>query len=178
MPTNFNATAGNAQVVLTWTASGGAAGYIIYRSTASGQEVLYKTVTGTSFTDAGLANGTTYYYKIAAVNSGGASALSGRTPPNRCCEADSGPAASASEGIDGIPSLGSRLVPETMSAAASSENQPAKGVIRYGRYPCGACRPPRDRRRPLPRSDLRFHRHLDASFARRLNSRVFNPSRS
>ncbi len=77
VPTNFNATAGNAQVVLTWTASGGAAGYIIYRSTASGQEVLYKTVTGTSFTDAGLANGTTYYYKIAAVNSGGASALSG-----------------------------------------------------------------------------------------------------
>ncbi len=34
-------------------------------------------MTGTSFTDAGLTNGVTYYYKIRAVNAGGASGLSG-----------------------------------------------------------------------------------------------------
>jgi Hypothetical glycosyl hydrolase family 15/Fibronectin type III domain len=77
-PTNFKATAGNAQVVLTWTASSGATSYNLYRSTASGAEAFYKNVTGTSFTDTGLANGTTYYYQINAVNAGGSSARSGQ----------------------------------------------------------------------------------------------------
>ena len=76
-PTNFKATAGNGQVVLTWTASSGATSYSLYRSTLSGQETLYKSgLTGTSFTDTGLTNGTTYYYEIQALNAGGQSGLS------------------------------------------------------------------------------------------------------
>ncbi|MBI3411176.1 MAG: fibronectin type III domain-containing protein, partial [Planctomycetes bacterium] len=75
-PTNLTATAGNAQVTLTWTASSGATSYNIYRSTAPGGEgatPLVSGVTSTSFTNTGLTNGTTYYYQVTAVNSGGES---------------------------------------------------------------------------------------------------------
>ncbi len=79
-PTGLNAAAGDTQAMLTWSApSGPVAGYNLYRATASGAEggTPYKTgIGGTSFTDTGLTDGTTYYYKVAAVNSVGTSALS------------------------------------------------------------------------------------------------------
>ena len=74
--TSLAPTAGNAQVVLSWTASTGATSYNIYRSTTSGGEgsTAYKTgVTAATFTDTGLTNGTTYYYEVTAVNTGGES---------------------------------------------------------------------------------------------------------
>ena len=73
-PTNLAATAGNAQVSLTWTGSTGATSYNVKRSTTSGGP--YTTVgtsTTTSFTNTGLTNGTTYYYVATAVNSAGES---------------------------------------------------------------------------------------------------------
>jgi fibronectin type 3 domain-containing protein len=82
-PTGLQAMPGNQSVSLQWTAptnTGGSSitGYNIYRSTTSGAEALVQSgVTGTSYTDSGLANGTTYYYKVAAVNSVGTGALSG-----------------------------------------------------------------------------------------------------
>ena len=73
-PTNLLATAGNAQVALSWSGSAGATSYNVERSTTSGGP--YTTVaspTTTSYTDTGLSNGTTYYYVVAAVNSVGTS---------------------------------------------------------------------------------------------------------
>jgi Malectin domain/Fibronectin type III domain len=77
-PTGLVATAGNGSVALTWTASTGATSYSIYRGTASGGEgaTPVGTATSNSFTDTGLANGTTYYYTITASNSAGTSAHS------------------------------------------------------------------------------------------------------
>ena len=76
-PTNLAATAGNGQVTLTWTAAGGAISYNLYRGTSGGGETLLQSgLTGTSFTNTGLSNGTTYYYQITAVNSSGESARS------------------------------------------------------------------------------------------------------
>jgi endoglucanase len=78
-PTELAATAGNAQVALTWTASSGAASYNVYRGTTAGGEATTPIATGitsTSYTSTGLTNGTTYYYKVAAVNSAGTSPLS------------------------------------------------------------------------------------------------------
>jgi len=78
-PTGLKATAGNAQVSLSWTASSGAASYNVYRGTSSGGEGTTPITTGvttTSYVNTGLTNGKTYYYKVAAVNAGGTSALS------------------------------------------------------------------------------------------------------
>ncbi|MGO8670935.1 MAG: malectin domain-containing carbohydrate-binding protein, partial [Capsulimonadaceae bacterium] len=77
VPTGLAATAGNAQVALSWTASSGATSYNVFRSTASGGEgtTAYKSgITTTSYTDTGLINGATYYYTANAVNSYGSSA--------------------------------------------------------------------------------------------------------
>jgi fibronectin type 3 domain-containing protein len=64
-------------VTLSWNAVGGAASYKVYRCTASGAETLLQSgVTGTTFTDTGVTNGTAYYYKVSAVNAAGESPLS------------------------------------------------------------------------------------------------------
>jgi len=78
-PTGLSAAPGNAQVSLSWAASSGAATYNLYRSTSSGGEgtTAYQTgLTGTSYTDTGLTNGVTYFYTLAAVNTGGSSGQS------------------------------------------------------------------------------------------------------
>jgi hypothetical protein len=78
-PTQLAAAAGNAQVALSWTASSGAVTYNVYRGTASGAEGTTAVATGiatVTHTDTGLTNGTTYFYKVAAVNPGGTSPLS------------------------------------------------------------------------------------------------------
>ena len=78
-PTGLKATSGSGQVSLTWTASAGATSYNLYRGTATGAEgttPIAKSINGTSYTNTGLTNGTTYFYKVAAVNAAGTSPLS------------------------------------------------------------------------------------------------------
>jgi fibronectin type 3 domain-containing protein len=75
-------------VVLSWRASssGGSpvSAYNIYRSTASGAETLLaSTGDGTSYTDTTVANGTTYYYRVSAVNAIGEGARSGEKSARR-----------------------------------------------------------------------------------------------
>jgi fibronectin type 3 domain-containing protein len=75
VPTNLQATAGNAQVGLSWSASTSATSYHLKRSTTSGGPFTQVSApASTSFTDAGLANGTKYFYVVSAVNSLGESA--------------------------------------------------------------------------------------------------------
>ncbi|HEY6788444.1 MAG TPA: malectin domain-containing carbohydrate-binding protein, partial [Trebonia sp.] len=77
-PVGLAATAGNASVALAWTATAGATSYSVYRGTAPGAEgtTPVGTTTTNSFTNTGLANGTTYYYTITASNTAGTSAHS------------------------------------------------------------------------------------------------------
>ena len=70
-PTGPIATAGYGQVSLTWTASSGATNYNVKRSTTSGGETTIASTTGTSYTDTNLLDGTTYYYVVSALNTGG-----------------------------------------------------------------------------------------------------------
>ncbi len=63
-------------VTLNWTASTSTvAGYFVYRGTQSGgpyTKLQSTSVPGTSFTDTTVQSGTTYYYVVTAVDSGGA----------------------------------------------------------------------------------------------------------
>ncbi len=67
-PADFTATANGNQINLTWSASTGASYYKIYHW-PGGIEVA--TVTTTSYTDTGLAPGTTYTYTVTACDAGG-----------------------------------------------------------------------------------------------------------
>ncbi len=72
IPGRLTAAPGNTQVALTWNSVSGATSYNLKRAQVSGG--IYATViniTGTNFTDTGLANLTTYYYVVSAVTARG-----------------------------------------------------------------------------------------------------------
>jgi len=77
-PTGLAATAGDAQVTLSWTASSYATGYTVKRSTDSGgpyTAIGTTTAPTVTYTDSsGLINGTTYYYVVSATGAGGTGA--------------------------------------------------------------------------------------------------------
>ncbi len=63
--------------VLTWKAVSGATSYKVYRSTTKGSGYsLLGTTTATSYTNTGAKAGTTYYYRVKAVNDAGLSPYS------------------------------------------------------------------------------------------------------
>jgi fibronectin type 3 domain-containing protein len=104
-PTGLTATAGNAQVSLTWTASAGATSYNVKRGTTAGGPYTTPVASGittTSYTDTGLTNGTTYYYVVSAVNTNGESANSAQASATPSAPSPTGivfrAAASASNG--------------------------------------------------------------------------------
>ena len=92
-PLSLQATAGDAQVYLSWAApsnNGGSSitSYKIYRSASSGTETfLAATGNVLSYTDTAVTNDQTYFYKVTAVNSVGESSQSNEasaipsTPP-------------------------------------------------------------------------------------------------
>ncbi|MBC8258648.1 MAG: hypothetical protein H8E38_06520 [SAR324 cluster bacterium] len=78
-PTGLTATGGNQQVVLDWTAVSGASSYTVYWDNASGittSDSGITSITTDNYTHTGRDNSTTYYYKVAAINSAGTGTLS------------------------------------------------------------------------------------------------------
>jgi len=76
-PANLTATAGDSQVSLNWNAVPNANSYQLFRSVTNGGPYAQITVTtATNFLNAGLSNGTNYYYVVKAANSVGAGAAS------------------------------------------------------------------------------------------------------
>ncbi len=79
-PTSLNATAGDAQIAMSWSApadDGGSAvtGYTVQHATnAGGPWTTDSTNTSTSRTITGLTNGTQYFVRVAATNAAGTSA--------------------------------------------------------------------------------------------------------
>jgi hypothetical protein len=78
-PTGLTATPGNGRVDLSWNPVAGAQSYLLQRATsADGPYTSVGTgISGTAFSDTGVTNGVTYYYKVAASGAGGTSAWSG-----------------------------------------------------------------------------------------------------
>jgi fibronectin type 3 domain-containing protein len=69
------AVAGNAQVIVSWSASANASSYLVYQNHGTGDS-LATTTSATSVTLVGLANGTTYTYHVTATNIAGSAATS------------------------------------------------------------------------------------------------------
>jgi len=77
-PATLLAEPGDGAVPLRWQQSSGATGYAVLRATSSGgpYTTIAANVTGGSYIDTSVANGTTYYYAITATNAAGTSANS------------------------------------------------------------------------------------------------------
>jgi len=81
-PQNPQASTGNGQITLTWSApssDGGSAitNYNIYRGTSAGGEIMLTTIGNVlTYTDTGVTNDQVYYYKVKAVNIVGEGAYS------------------------------------------------------------------------------------------------------
>jgi hypothetical protein len=73
-PSNLVAAAGNQQVALDWTASTSShvGGYRVYRENSNGTwpttPLATTSATTTTYTDIGLANGTTYTYRVTTID--------------------------------------------------------------------------------------------------------------
>ncbi len=77
-PASVIATAGSAQNTVSWNAVTNATSYNLYWSTTAGVTTSSTKISGVSspYTPLSLTNGTTYYYKISAVDTGGEGPLS------------------------------------------------------------------------------------------------------
>jgi fibronectin type 3 domain-containing protein len=130
-PTGLKATPGTALVNLSWTASTGATSYNVYRGTSAGGEgstALATGITGTTYADSGLASGTTYYYKVAAVNAGGASGQSNEASATTAPPAPTGltaTAGSAKVNLSWTPSSGATSYNVYRGTSAGGESTTA-----------------------------------------------------
>jgi fibronectin type 3 domain-containing protein len=80
-PTNVMASTGNEEVILSWFTSAFGSGYSVSRATTSGGPyTVIGTTTSASYMDTNVANGSTYYYVISAVNTFGTSLNSSEVP--------------------------------------------------------------------------------------------------
>lgn len=73
-PSGVTAVGQAGQVQINWVAPKGATSYNVYRGTSAGGEdatPIATGVTGTAYADTGLPAGSSYYYRVAAVNSTG-----------------------------------------------------------------------------------------------------------
>lgn len=125
VPTGVTATPGNAQVVVSWTASTDAVGVTGYRIYRGG--TLVGSPTGTAYTDTGLTNGTTYSYTVAAIDAAGnLSATSSAVTATPAVPADTTPPT-----VPGTPTAAAALVSATVTFTASTD---AVGVTGYRVY--------------------------------------------
>jgi len=129
-PKSLVATAGNAQVSLSWSPPANSGGvpitnYSIYRGTSPSGEVLLVTIgpLPTSYTDTGLTNGQTYYYMVTAWNSEGESASSN--------EASAIPATVPSEPQSLSATPGNAQIALAWTAPSSSGGRP---ILNYTIY--------------------------------------------
>jgi len=73
-PDNFSASGANNTITLTWNTVSGATSYTLYWDNVSGidsSDTAITSITNDNYTHSNMDNGSTYYYKVAAVNSSG-----------------------------------------------------------------------------------------------------------
>jgi len=78
-PDNLTASGANNTITLTWDSVSGATSYTIFWDNVSGidsSDTAINSITNDNYTHSNMDNGSTYYYKVAAVNSSGTGTLS------------------------------------------------------------------------------------------------------
>ena len=78
-PDNLSASGANNTITLTWNSVSGATSYTLYWDNVSGidsSDTAITSITNDNYTHNNMDNGSTYYYKVAAVNSSGTGTLS------------------------------------------------------------------------------------------------------
>ena len=78
-PDNLSASGANNTITLTWDSVSGATSYTLYWDNISGidsTDTTITSITNDNYTHSNMDNGSTYYYKVAAVNSSGTGTLS------------------------------------------------------------------------------------------------------
>jgi len=124
-PTGVTATAGNAQVTLSWNKVSNAAAYNIYWSTSSGVTPANGTkipnVT-TPYTQPGLTNGVTYYYVVTAINNSGESAPSAQVSATPSGSGGSGSSPATPTGVIASPGNNEVVINWNSVSGATSYN--------------------------------------------------------
>src|SRR5262249_3133416 len=122
VPVGLSASAGNAQVSLTWSASTNATRYNVKRATASGGPyAALAASTSASYTDSAVTNGTTYYYVVSALDAAGESADSAQASARPTAPT---PKAAVPGGLSAIS--GNKLVTLSWSASANAASYHVK----------------------------------------------------
>jgi len=78
-PDNLSASGANNTITLIWNSVSGATSYTLYWDNVSGidsSDTAITSITNDNYTHSNMDNGSTYYYKVAAVNSSGTGTLS------------------------------------------------------------------------------------------------------
>jgi len=125
-PSGVTATGGSQQVVLAWTAVSGASSYTVYWDNASGitsSDTAITSITTDNYTHTSLDNSTTYYYKVAAVDSSGTGTLSSEVSANTNSAAGAATyTVTFNSNYSGGPSSTTQTVTDNVSTALTATN--------------------------------------------------------
>ncbi len=130
------AAAGNGRITISWnsspsTGNDAPTGYNIYWSTSPGVTMASNKIAGVTspYTHTGLVNGTSYYYRVTAVNSAGESALSAEVQGTPFAPSPPGTHWKVAYSIPGTAPGTFRKIVWTGSKFIAFANQPAPGVM-------------------------------------------------